>query len=254
MKQVDRSFPLPYYVINKNFFIQSYSRQVSDLWGDNHENLLDIMDEESIDKVKKWVAPELHQASLEIYLKPFNDELDPVPADMYVTWNNDLYAEIIFFLKDEKLTKVTKTLNNLRSRLNDTNFELLEEKEKLEEVIDQNNRLSAPFIELTSDTALIPLFGNISNEKMLSVETNLLMSSQKEEMDRLLFDFTAVGEMDREGVHVLTNMMTSLFYMGLDIIIIGISPMQAKQLHEMEIPSQVSFLNSLQQAIEKYCK
>ncbi|WP_173915717.1 STAS domain-containing protein [Halobacillus sp. Marseille-Q1614] len=252
MKQADRSFPLPFYVINKNFYVQSYSKQAKDLWGEP-DSLLEIIDEESKNKIKKWVAPELHQTALEVHLKPFNAEPDPITADMYVTWNNDLYAQVIFLIKDEKLRKVTKTLNNLRSRLNDTNFELLEEKEKLEEVIDQNNRLSAPFIELTQDTALIPLFGDLSEEKMRAVENNLLVSSQKEDMDRLLFDFTAVGEMDREGVHVLTNMMTSLFYMGLDIIIIGVKPVQAKHLHEMEIPSQVNFMNSLQQAIDKYC-
>lgn len=49
--------------------------------------------------------------------------------------------------------------HTLRSRLNATDFELLEEKEKLEEDISHGNRLSAPFIRLTSDTALVPLKG-----------------------------------------------------------------------------------------------
>ncbi|GGF32283.1 hypothetical protein GCM10010954_34370 [Halobacillus andaensis] len=252
MKQAERSFPLPYFKINKNFIVQSFSKEASILCG-TPENLLDIVDEESVDKVKKWVSPDLHNSALEIHLKPLNGEVEPLTADMYVTWNNDLYAEVIVMVKDEKLTKVTNTLHQLRSRLNETNFELLEEKEKLEEAIEQNNKLSAPFIELTNDTALIPLFGDLTSEKMQTVEDYLLQSSQKEDIDRLLFDFTAVGEMNREGVHVLANMMTSLFYMGTEIIVIGVKPKQAKQLYELDVPLEVKFLHSLQQAISKYC-
>ncbi|WP_431804341.1 hypothetical protein [Halobacillus andaensis] len=55
----------------------------------------------------------------------------------------------------------------------------VEEKEKLEEAIEQNNRLSAPFIELTKDTALVPLFGDLTSDKMQAVEDYLLKASQK---------------------------------------------------------------------------
>ncbi|MCP3028231.1 STAS domain-containing protein [Halobacillus sp. A5] len=252
MKQADRAFPLPYYKINKNFTVQTYSEEAFKLWG-NQENLLHIIDEESIEKVKKWISPDIHKSSVEAHLKPVNGGNDPLTADVYTTWNNDLYAEVILMMKDDKLNRVTKTLNQLRSRLNDTNFELLEEKEKLEEAIDQNNKLSAPFIELTLNTALIPLFGDITSDKFHTVEEGLLHASQKEDIDRLLFDFTAVGEIHREGIHVLTDMMTSLFYMGTEIIVIGVKPQQAKQLHELNLPLNVQFIHSLQQAVAKYC-
>jgi rsbT co-antagonist protein RsbR len=252
MKLVDRAFPIPYYVINKNFNIQSLSQEAEDLHGPK-ENLLDIFDQDSLSKVKDWVVPEIQKASIEIHLKPKGAEDRPITADLYVSWENDLYAQVILMLKDNNLNKVTKTLDQLRSRLNDTNFELLEEKEKLEEAIDQNNRLSAPFIELTADTALVPLFGDLTQEKMYAVEDYLLYSSQKDEIDRILFDFTAVGNLQREGVQVFINIMTSLFYMGPEIVLIGIQPDQAKRLSEMNLPSEVIFINSLQQAIMKYC-
>ncbi|KHE73099.1 STAS domain-containing protein [Halobacillus sp. BBL2006] len=252
MKLVERAFPLPYYVINKNFHIQSFSREAKDLHGPK-ENLLDIFDQDSLSKVKDWVVPEIQKASIEIHLKPTGTEDRLITADLYVSWENDLYAQVILMLKDNNLNKVTRTLDQLRSRLNDTNFELLEEKEKLEEAIEQNNRLSAPFIELTTDTAFVPLFGDLTHEKMYAVEDYLLYSSQKDEIDRILFDFTAVGNLQKEGVQVFINIMTSLFYMGPEIVLIGIQPEQAKRLSEMNLPSEVIFINSLQQAIMKYC-
>ncbi|MCP3031310.1 STAS domain-containing protein [Halobacillus sp. A1] len=252
MKQADRTFPLPFFTINKNFTILTFSQEAEKLCG-TPASLLEVFEDGSLEKVKKWVTPELHKAALEVHLKPVAEEVEPLTVDLYVTWDNDLYAQALIIPKDDKLTKVTKTLNQLRGRLNDTNFELLDEKEKLENAISQNNRLSAPFIRLTEDTALIPLFGELTQEKMQAVEDNLFKSSQNDDIDRMLFDFTAVGEMNREGIRVLTNMMTSLFYMGAEIVIIGVKPKQVKVLHEMVIPSQIRFMNSLQQAIHKYC-
>ncbi|TGB02234.1 STAS domain-containing protein [Halobacillus salinus] len=252
MKQVDRSFPLPFFVINKNFTIQSFSKEAATLIGER-ENLLDVFDEESIMKVKDWVTPEIQKAAIEVHLKALDEEEDLLTADLYVKWNNDMYAEVIVMVKDHKLTKITRTLNQLRSRLNHTNFELLEEKEKLEEAVEQNNQLSAPFIVLNEETALVPLFGDITEEKMYTIESQLLKSSQQSEVDQLLFDFTAVGELHRSGVSVLLDVITSLFYMGADIIFIGVQPAQAKQLKEMNLPSEIKFLSSLQMAIQKYC-
>ncbi|MCA0971724.1 STAS domain-containing protein [Halobacillus litoralis] len=252
MKRVEHTFPLPFVTINKNYKIQTYSKEAISLIGE-HENLLEIMDEASVMKVKDWVTPEILKASVEVHLQAMDDEEDLLTADLYVKWNNDMYAEIILMLKDEKLTKVTKTLNQLRSRLNDTNFELLEEKEKLEEAVEQNNQLSAPFIILNEETALIPLFGDVSEEKMYSIETQLLQKSQEGEVDTLLFDFTAVGDLQRSGVSVLLDVMTSLSYMGAEITFIGVQPAQAKQLKEMSLPQEIKFIGSLKTAIQKFC-
>lgn len=252
MKRVNRTFPLPYFTINKNFIIQDYSEEAEKIFG-GVENLLHVFDEDSVPKVKKWVVPEVQKLTLETHLKPFGLEKNPITCNLHVNWQNDLYAEVLIILKDDQLIKVTKTMDQLRSRLNDTNFALLEEKEKLEEAIQHGNRLSAPFICLTHDTALVPLFGQITVEKMYAVESQLLQSSHDEEVDRILFDFTAVGEIDQEGTQVLKDIMTSLFYMGVRVVIVGLQPKQVKNFHVLQFPSQIKFMNSLQQAIKEYC-
>ncbi|WP_281976006.1 STAS domain-containing protein [Halobacillus litoralis] len=252
MKRVDRSFPLPFFIINKKFIIQSYSQEAETMFGER-ENFLDVFDEDSMDKIRKWVTPDIKKLSLESHLKPLGEAISPITCDVHVNWKNDLYAEVLVITKDAQLTKVTKTMDQLRSRLNDTNFELFEEKEKLEEAIQQSNRLSAPFIQLTSDTALVPLFGDITEDKMFTVEDHLLHSSQIGETERILFDFTGVGELIHEGTYVLKNIMTSLYYMGAEVVITGVRPDHVKNFQAMQFPSKINFMNSLQQAIRKYC-
>ncbi|RWZ54924.1 STAS domain-containing protein [Halobacillus fulvus] len=252
MKQAEHGFPLPFYKINKNLKIEAYSQEALDLFGDQ-ENLLNIFDEASVAKVKDWVRPEKEKVLVEAHLRPVMDQKQPLTADLAVKWENDLHAEVLLLIKDEKLTKVTRTLNQLRTRLNDTNFELLEEKEKLEEAIEQNNQLSAPFIHLDHETALIPLFGELTEEKVYTIESHLLFTSQQSGVDRLLFDFTAVGDLEREGVQVFINVIHSLFYMGSEVIFIGVRPHHAKDLKDMELPAKVKFMNSLEQAIQRYC-
>ncbi|UOQ46010.1 STAS domain-containing protein [Halobacillus salinarum] len=253
MKQVEFEFPLPYFIINKNFTIHSYSREAARLF-QLQEDFLQIVDEESRDKVKAWVIPEKIQTerNLEVLLKPLN-QLDPFVADLYVNWTNDLYAQVVVVPKDEQVSKVAKSLAKLRTRLNDTNFELLEEKEKLEKAVQQNNKLSAPFIELTSTTAVVPLFGDLTWEKLDAVQENLLVAAQRKEKDRLLFDFTAVGNIKKDGIHVLISLMTALFYMGTEVTVTGITPVQVKELYETNLPSRLQFIHSLESAIQTYC-
>ncbi|RDY70894.1 STAS domain-containing protein [Halobacillus trueperi] len=252
MKRVERSFPLPHLIMNKNFKIESLSDEAVTMFGEvNH--LLEIMDEGSLSKIKRWVTPEVHKLSIEIALKPLKEDKNPVTCDMHVKWKNDLYAEVLIIPKDEQLSKITKTMDQLRSRLNDTNFQLLEEKEKLEEAIQHGNRLSAPFIRLTEETALIPLFGHITADKMYTVEEPLLHATQNEDTDKVLFDFTAVGQIDEDGAQILKNLMTSLCYMGLQVIITGIRPEQVKRIQIIHFSSEIIFMNSLHQALKKYC-
>lgn len=252
MKLVEDTFPLPLYMINKNYQIQSYSAEAEKLSG-VPVSLLDILDEGSVQKVKNWVIPSIPKTSLEVNVLTGEEQEWTQLVDLYVYWDNDLQAKIILHEKNDQLQKVTEKLNALKSRLSDSNFQLLEEKEKLEEALEQNNYLSAPIIELTEEVGLIPLFGDITKEKMHAVESRILFNTQQENFERLFFDFTAVGELKQEGVEALSKIIYSLFYMGTNVSVISIQPQHARRLKELKLPSDLTFLNTLHQAINKYC-
>lgn len=252
MKRVDHSFPLPVFTINKNFILQSYSKEAEDSFVIT-QNFLDLFDEGSLSKLKKWINPEVKKVTLEVQLKPFGNARNPVTCDLHVKWSNDLHAEVLLILKDDQMERVTTMMNQLRARLNDTNFQLLEEKEKLEEALELNNRLSAPFITLTEETALIPLFGDLSLDKMDVVEEPLLQRVNQGGIERVLLDFTAVGDIPKDGAQALKSLTASLFYMGAAVVITGVRPEQVPKLQHIRFPIEVSYLHSLQQAIYKYC-
>lgn len=79
MKRVDHSFPLPVFTINKNFIIQSYSKEAEDHFVIT-ENFMDLFDEGSLSKLKKWINPEVKKVTLEVQLKPYGTPVTLSPV------------------------------------------------------------------------------------------------------------------------------------------------------------------------------
>lgn len=251
MKQVDDFFAVPYLTINKHFEILTQSEELDEICK-NRGNFLEMLDEASISKVQKEVIPSKSKNKLEIFL--ITREGERLLIDLYVKWTHDFQAEIMLIAKDRQLLSVTDSLAKLRTRLNSTNFELLREKEKLQEAIQQNYLLSAPFIRLSDDTAIVPLFGLMDKDKMDAVNLAIHESAQQEDVDTILFDFTGVGDLTREGILSFGHIARSLTLMGIEIIIIGVHPHQARKMKELEINLPLQFISSLQHAISLYIK
>ncbi|MBM7551282.1 rsbT co-antagonist protein RsbR [Thalassobacillus pellis] len=252
MRQVEHFFPLPFIRIDKHYNIQCYSPEMAELTRLS-ANLLDLLDEGSISKVQKGIIPSVPKTKMEVNLNAVDYGDAPILIDLFANWINDLQADIILMEKGEGIRGISDSLQQLRTRLQATNFELLEEKDKLQKSIEINNRLSAPFIELTEETALIPLFGDISVEKLYAIESNTLDAVQQTGIDCVLFDFTAVGELNGDGVHVLQKLVQSIIYMGVEVAVVGIKPSQAKRINELGASMDIRHIGSLQQAIKQFC-
>ncbi|UTR11483.1 STAS domain-containing protein [Evansella sp. LMS18] len=241
--------PLSAVVIDRNFKILDSTSEAAALLG-KADTFLSAVEEGSRDKVKRWVKPEEEKVTLEANLVTEQGEV--IPVELAVGWGNDLYGEIIIFRKDRSIDEVSGQLANLRERLSETNFELLGEKEKLEEALQENNRLSAPYIQITDGVALIPLYGDLNEDKMNVIQNNVLASSKEQSTETLLFDFTAVGSIEASGVRMLKRMFASLCYMGNEVLITGVKPDQAKRLHELDIKLHIEFIHSLKAAVRKF--
>lgn len=249
MRQVHDQLPIPFVTIDRKFYILEYTPEANELL-DLNPSFLESVDKDSHDKVIKWVNPDAGKVNIEINMEKGSEVF---LIDLYVHWKNDLQAEVIMMPKYEENNHVSGMLEKLQKRLNDTNFELLEEKDKLEAAVDQNNRLSAPYIGLTTDTALIPLFGDLDERKLFAIKEQVLQEVHHYNHDRVLFDFTGVGAFNSEALHLLRDIFTSLLYMGKEVVIIGVKPDQARKLNEMSIQMNLQYMHSLQKAIEKFC-
>lgn len=249
MRQVDDKMPIPYLTIDKNYQILEYTKEATELM-ELHPSFLDLIDEGSHSKVKKWLHPETPKIKLEVNL---NKEDNSTLVNLYVNWINDLQAEVMIVPTQEGNQHVSSMLERLQARLNDTNFELLEEKDKLTDALNEINQLSAPYIELTHQTALIPLFGFIDKDKLEAIKEKVLVAAHNQDHECLLFDFTAVADLNKEGVQLLKDTFNSLIIMGKEIVVVGMKPNQAKRLHELRVQLDIKTMHSLQLALDKYC-
>ncbi|PBB06258.1 hypothetical protein CKW00_04305 [Salimicrobium humidisoli] len=246
MKRVEAIFPLPYFEIDAAWNIVAYSQEAEELFG-LPDNLTKIVDEGTYDKAREWV--DFHHRKTVIEMNVIKENSDVILADVYITWTDEEKAELLLIPKDSQVDKVAASLKTLQSELLKTKTELIEEKERAEQVIEQNNKLSAPFISLNKETALVPLFGDVSYEKMMSVEQNLLSAVRESEADELLFDFTAVGDIEKEGFNYLASVIKALSHMGLDLFVIGLRPGHVPNIFKWSLPEDVRFMQSLEQVI-----
>ncbi|MER2256740.1 MAG: hypothetical protein ABS933_16815, partial [Priestia megaterium] len=75
--------------------------------------------------------------------------------------------------QDERIQELTSLVQDHRKRLADTDFELLEQKERLEKSLQKIKQLSASFIKLSSKVGLIPLFGDLDTD-LVAENTSIL--------------------------------------------------------------------------------
>ncbi|MYL33691.1 hypothetical protein GLW05_08785 [Pontibacillus yanchengensis] len=250
MQLVHDQMPLPLLMINTKFDTLQYTPEASKVF-DVTECFLDMVDEGSKSKVEKWIQPKQGKSKLEINI--YGKSSDVVLTEVYVRWMNDLHAEVILYPKEKQNEHITTMLDKLQNRLNDTNFALLEEKEKVEDTLKENYRLSAPFIQLTKDIAFVPLFGDVSEEKLHTIKEQVLAKAHDHHSNRILFDFTAVGELSAEGFRVLNEVFKTLDFMGKEIVLIGVKPKHSMKINEFKVQLNIQFLHSLQTAIYRYC-
>ncbi len=142
---------------------------------------------------------------------------------------------------------------DLQNRLSSTDFELFEKKEELEKAFMEIDKLSGPFITLSAEVALIPMFGDITPRKINAIKENTLKSAYKHDLDTMLFDFTGAGSITREGLQQMESLFTALSYMGgIEAVIVGVKPEHAKQMNALNADEEFSFLSTLQEAMKKH--
>ncbi|GAJ98443.1 STAS domain-containing protein [Geomicrobium sp. JCM 19055] len=240
--------PLPSFKIDKNYDILERSTEAVKHFK-AERSFLTIVDEDSVNKVKHWLQPEHEQMRIEVNVFTVDGEL--ILVDLYVGWISELHAEVLVVKKDEAFSRVMNQLAQLRSRLQDTNMQLMVEKERLEVTMEENRQLSAPFITLNDDVALVPMFGDLDDKKIRSVEDKLLKQIYEDSADDIIFDFTAVGKISDYGMVGLKNLLQSLSVMGMNVTIAGVDRSVAASFQQFEVQKwNLVFQHSLESALK----
>ncbi|QXE02125.1 STAS domain-containing protein [Terribacillus sp. DMT04] len=241
--------PLPYFFISSDWKILDYSRAASSIFliGDDFNSLVD---EGNRQKVSQYIQPHLSEIHFELNMKTKHDPL--AVFKISVQWEADR-AHIICVEKTKEVDQLASQLMKLRSRLSETDFELLEKKEELEDAINRIYKLSGPFIPLYKESGLIPLFGDLQADKLEVMEANILAKIDEGEYEQVFFDFHGVGEITIAGKEKLGQLFESIQLMGTKTIIVGLSPSQVQGFGSKGT-LQADTMGSLQQAISMYVK
>jgi rsbT co-antagonist protein RsbR len=239
--------PQPYFLIDRAFEVRDFSDRSTEIF-DIRKNFLDLVDWESRDKAETLIGKAEGRAEGEMIMK--TKESPYALVDVSVKWNND-NGYIICLEKDHRLTELENIVEKHRLRLAETNLQLLEKKEQVEKNLYEIKNLSCPFIKLTKNSALVPIFGNLDDELIRQNEDRVLQKAQDGEYEDILFDFNGVGNLTNNGVEAFISLVKELQVMGLSPSIIGIKPNHAFYLNRTNSKLDVPFLNNLSKAFKK---
>lgn len=242
--------PVPYLQINLEGELTGWSREATDIFG-----LLDgltiseLVDEDSHGKLNEFIFAKA-ATDVEVNMKTAEQPL--ALFSLRVKWDGNGTGHLIALPADKGNEELVSRLISLQSRLRNTDFELFEKKEQLEEAINRLNQLSGPFIPISDKLALVPLFGDLTAEKMDAITANIIHSAYQGSYDKILFDFNGTGTITDSGTQKLHNLFQTLTYMtDPTITIIGINPSQAKQLHQHGQSWPAQFQSTLRKVLER---
>ncbi|UOQ86434.1 STAS domain-containing protein [Gracilibacillus salinarum] len=243
-----KTLPLPYFEIDQHYTILDLSQKAKDIFI-HSDHFLSLVDVGSKEKAERFLSPTAEIESVELNLKTKGN---PFAAfDVSISWM-DGTGQIICQPVNHHIEKLAEQLSDLRGRLDQTNIDLLNKKEALESSQKRVNHLSGPLIMLSERLAFIPLFGDLTEEKLEVLTDRLLQQLNQSDYQHLLIDFTAVDEMEAEGLRKLTDFIQMVELLGPEPVISGLSPNQVQMVNGYEGFSSIRKVNSVQSAIKRF--
>jgi rsbT co-antagonist protein RsbR len=244
---VSQYLPHPYFHVKHDFTILSQSAQSNDVFP-HADNFLELVDSGSESKALSILSEFNRMAACELTMRTLYSPY--ALMDVSIHWHGG-EGHVLCIEKDTHLTELENLVSQHRARLAETNMELLDKKEALEQALIEVKKLSSPLIEITKKEALVPLFGDLDSALIEHNETPLLAKIFEEEYDVIHFDFSGVGEISEEGVSKFINLLQKLDLMGVVPSVVAIKPNHAIYLNKSSIKMKIEFQNSLSKVLKK---
>jgi rsbT co-antagonist protein RsbR len=114
------------------------------------------------------------------------------------------------------------------------------------------NELSSPVISISSDSALLPLVGDIDTARAKVILENTLQQCTVKEVDRLFIDLSGVVIIDTMVAHEIFQLIDALSLIGVKATLSGIRPEIAVTAVQLGIPlDRISIESTLSNSIAK---
>jgi rsbT co-antagonist protein RsbR len=244
---VSQYLPHPYFHVKHDFTILSQSAQSNDVFP-HADNFLKLVDSGSKSKALSILSEFNRMAACELTMRTLYSPY--ALMDVSIHWHGG-EGHVLCIEKDTRLTELENLVSQHRARLAETNMELLDKKEALEQALKEVKKLSSPLIEITKREAFVPPFGDLDSALIEHNETPLLAKIFEEEYDVIHFDFSGVGEITEEGVSKFIDLLQKLDLMGVVPSVVAIKPNHAIYLNKSSIKMKIEFQNSLSKVLKK---
>ncbi|AQQ54015.1 STAS domain-containing protein [Planococcus lenghuensis] len=240
-------WPLPVLKITRDFTIQDRSLEAEKILVPA-ASFLDLLDEDSRQKAENLLPKGLPGKGIELNFLGRGEER--FAADVHVNWNDEETATLVIVPHAESHRRIAGQFTSLRQRLNETNYDLLLEKMKVDELVKRVRELSAPLIRLDRSRMLIPLFGDLTVEQMAAVQEKVLSDTYASGATKIILDFTAVDLIDNSGLQEFNSLLQSLSLMGTSVTLTGLHPDHARRLNELDVHLGITYASSLQDILQ----
>lgn len=239
--------PLPVFIIDEEMNILAQSDEAAALFGEV-QHFLEIVDEDSQNKARKRLGQKKKiKTELVMHSRKAKMSLYTVNCK----WEQDK-AHVICVEEDSQIRILSEKIQQHTARLSETDLELLLQKERLEKAMNRVIELSGPFIHLSNNMVLIPLFGDLFEEVIMKNEHRLLRQIDEETVDRVIIDFNGIGQIDERGVAALEHLIWEFQLMGVQIYLTGVTPDHSQWLHQYHFQANVKSISNLGQAIHQF--
>ncbi|WP_050615675.1 STAS domain-containing protein [Bacillus testis] len=234
--------PVAYTKLSKDGHIIDFSLAAERQFYFPNHHIADILDEGSFAKFKALTS-EQDERPFEVNIH--TREKTIALFDAYPSYDPE-YIRICFIPKDDKMKVMEENFRAIRKRLQETDLDLFHKKEELEEVLNKLDQLSGPFISLSSSFAFVPIFGDITSQKMKEITKAVSIRLFEGEYEAIAFDFTATGTIDEDGLALINQLLQVIKVMGEDTVInlIGLKAEHVKNLHAFQLNAEVNYYSS----------
>jgi rsbT co-antagonist protein RsbR len=160
------------------------------------------------------------------------------------------------FLKNGKKFGTLCGMDNIPYDFNDKDIKLFKSLATLlTYVIDLDDsyqqilKLSAPIVPLLQGIAILPLIGEINEERGNYISTLIIKEAHKLQLNHLIIDLSGITNVEREFFYLL-NLVDVLKLLGVEALFTGMRPdLAGKAIKDNNRLDNVFFFGNLQQAL-----
>lgn len=241
-----KHLPIPYFEIDEELNILAHSDKSVETFN-KQTNFLDLVDLESKEKALIFLVSTPLQEEIELVLQTANSPYSLFNCSIH--WNKGV-GYLVCIEQTEKTKELENKVEKLCKRLAETNFELLEQKEQLEDSFKRILELSANFIKLSDSVGLVPLTGELNPELIDENHLSLTTTAHEGNYTIMFFDFSGVGNLTAEGVKSFSQLIQSLNVVGVICYVIGMKPDHAVYLKNKNINKNTYFMRNLDEIVQ----